>query len=234
MMHRRRRAGLFAPLAIALVTAGCGSGPAGGSAYRSPRAPAYLRIYNASPVAFRVTKDGAPLGDIFASGKSTSLARIPAKSVKLTFRTDAGKDLSTVSLDAKSGEGYTIYVRDPATPSGVEIVSGEQYDAPADKAAIRMAAVDLEGDVTIEYDGGSLASGASKAHASAVESRNPGKFEARLVKAGKVLAEAAEELEAGKSYTVVGSRIAGKPRLEILTNNPRLVPVGRQGMSASS
>lgn len=234
MICRRRRAVFLAQIAFALVSAGCGSAPAGSTAYRSPRAPAYLRIYNASTVAFRVLKDGASFGDVFAPGKSTSLARIPAKTVELRFQTVQGKNLATTTIDAVSGNGYTVYVRDPSTASSIEIVDGERYDAPASKAAIRLTAVDLDENVTLEFDGGALSAGGSGAHAGAVEARSPGRFAARLLKNGKVLAEAAMVLEAGKSYTVLGSRMAGKPRLEILTNNPRLVPVRRQGMASSS
>lgn len=219
-----------------LAAAGCGKEPADPVAAVFAKKPAFLRIFNAGDVPFTATVNGAPFGSVFESGDSNAPTRIPGRTVTIELTSSAGKSVSHV-IEAEPEFGYSVFVFNPESQSGIEAVPGDVYQAPKGEALVRGVVLKPTGSYRITLAGRDLVAvrGGSTETSEAVPVQVGQEVKVELHGAdGKVIATARIVPESERSYTVLTRHPNGKPRLEVLVNNPPLVPRGPLGFANSN
>lgn len=224
-------------LAIVIVPTflpGCGSEPSKVDVVLAKK-PGFFRIYNASSTPFTTLVNGRNFGDRFAPGSASPMTRMSPKPANVAVSHGSSSPIE-YTVPVEVGLGTTLYVFDPTRADGSISIQGDQY--AGDKAAARVRAVAIKPTtpIQIEIEGlGPVLPLTDKSQAGEVKSVALGKALHVVAKNrdGEKLAEARLVPEAERSYTILIRADRGKTKLEVLVNNPPLVPVGANQMMSS-
>lgn len=194
--------------------------------------PAFFRIFNASANKADVLVDGRAFGSGFAPGASSALTRFPPKRVDVTVQVVGGRTF-TVAVPLSAGNGTTLFLLED---SGIA-VEGDRYAPPEGGSLARAVALDPPNGWGIHIREGNeiLPKGAGTRGSDAISISPYAETTVELVDGkGRVLDTATFSPEPDRSYTILARQVRGKPKIEVLTNNPPLSPRGRMGFSAGS